>query len=211
MNKLKYIRKEVSIPDTFQNIDNWEVDRRKFLRATLLAGAATQISWFTSCSRQLEQANDYLTAEQSTILKDILMIIFPEDGNGPSANDINSFGYILWVLSDNYRKPEDNEYIMEGINWANETSIEIYDQPFIELSKEEQEKMVELFTEMEWGKNWMSVMVTLVLESLLLDPIYGGNTDEKGWQWLDHVAGVPRPTEETRFESFIHKYKPGQI
>lgn len=209
MGQSNYIKKEVEIPDTFKNIEKWEVNRRKFLKVSLIAGAATQIGLFTSCSRDLEAANDYLTAEQSTILKDLLMIIFPDDGNGPSADDINSFGYILWVLSDNYRKPEDNDYIIEGLDWANETAVEIYQESFVNLNKDEQEKLVALFVELDWGKNWMSVMVTLVLESLLLDPIYGGNVEEQGWNWLDHVSGVPRPTEETRFEAFIAKYKNG--
>jgi gluconate 2-dehydrogenase gamma chain len=211
VDKTKYIKKEVKIPDTFKNIEQWDIDRRKFLKSALIAGAAAQISLFTSCSRQLEKSNEYLTAEQSTILKDLLMIIFPDDANGPSADDINSFGYIMWVLGDNYRKPEDNEYIIEGIDWANETAFEIYNQKFVDLDAETQEKLVALFVDLDWGKNWMSVMVTLVMESLLLDPLYGGNVDEQGWKWLDHVPGVPRPNEETRFEAIIEKYKPGVV
>ena len=211
MGKATSNKGKVQIPDTFKDIEKWETNRRKFLRSVLVAGAASQIAWFTSCSTSLEKGNEHLTAEQSTILKSILMIIFPDDGNGPSADDINSFGYIIWVLSDNYRKKEDNEYIIEGINWADETAQDIYFDSYVNLDHNQREALVEQFVELDWGKNWMSVMVTLVLESLLLDPIYGGNTDEKGWEWLDHVPGIPRPTEETRFEAFIQKYKPGLI
>lgn len=205
---MKPVKKNIRIPDTFQNLEKWEVNRRSFLRSAMIAGAASQIAWFTSCSAQLEEANEYLTAEQSTILKSILMAIFPDDGNGPSADDLNSFGYVLWVIGDNYNKAEDREYIISGLDWANDTAQEIYFEKYIDLSEKEKKSLIKKFTQLNWGKNWMSMMVTLVLESLVLDPIYGGNKDEQGWKWLEHVSGNPRPTEGTRFEAFIDKYKP---
>ncbi|MBD3637377.1 MAG: gluconate 2-dehydrogenase subunit 3 family protein [Crocinitomicaceae bacterium] len=197
-----------NIPDAYKDIETWETNRRSFLRAALIAGAASQIAWFTSCSRELEKGNEHLSPEQSTILKDMLMIIFPNDGNGPSADDLNSFGYIMWVLSDTYREKDENEFIVEGIDWSNKKAKEIYGDNFYELTDKEQKTLVAQFVEMDWGKTWMSVMVTHVLESAVLDPIYGGNVDEAGWNWLNHVPGLPRPTEETRFEAFINKYKP---
>jgi len=199
---------EVKIPDTFADIDKWNTNRRSFLKAALVAGAASQLTWFTSCSAKLEEANEYLTAEQSTVLKSILMIIFPNDGNGPSADDLNTFGFVLWTLGDALKKQEDKDYIIEGLDWANEKSQEIYFEKYSELDDEQKEALVKQFTELAWGKNWMSVMVTLTLESALLDPIYGGNTDEKGWKWLEHETGLPRPTEETRVEAFFEKNKP---
>ncbi|MEX1000943.1 MAG: gluconate 2-dehydrogenase subunit 3 family protein [Crocinitomicaceae bacterium] len=211
MRENNKIRKVVSVPSTFKDIEKWESNRRSFLRAALIAGAASQIAWFTSCSSELEKANEYLTAEQSTILKSVLMAIFPDDGNGPSADELNSFGYIMWVLGDNYRDPEDNQYIIDGLDWADETAREIYFKKYVDLSQKEKDAIIAQFVVLDWGGNWMSVMVTLVLESLLLDPIYGGNVDEKGWKWLDHVPGIPRPTEATRFEAFVEKYKPGLI
>jgi gluconate 2-dehydrogenase gamma chain len=199
--------KEINVPDTFANIEHWETNRRSFLRAALIAGAASQIAWFTSCSTELEAANDYLTAEQSTILKSIQEIIWPNDGNGPSADDLNTFGYTLWVFGNNYNKHEDRKYLIEGLNWADETSQEIYFKKYVALDQEEKDAITEKFTKLNWGKNWMSIMVTLVMESVLLDPIYGGNKNEAGWKWLEHKAGIPRPTEETRFEAFVSNHK----
>jgi len=202
----KIKKQERTIPDTFKNLENWETNRRTFLRGALVAGAMTQIGLFTSCSVELEEANDLLTAEQSTILTQILDLFFPNDGNGPGAKDINAFGYIMWVLHDSLnRKTEDNEYIIEGLDWANETAQEIYFKPFVELNQEEREVLVGKFTQLNWGKSWSSVMITLIFEALLLDPIYGGNTDEVGWKWLNHTPGHPRPTEENRYERIMER------
>ncbi len=202
--KSKTVKK--SIPNRYLDLEQWQTDRRKFLRGALLAGAMTQIGFFTSCSTKLKEGNDLLTAEQATILNDVLNIFFPNDGNGPDAEDINAFGYVMWVLHDTLnRKIEDNAYILVGLNWADETAQEIYFSPFVELSQEQKEALVGKFTELDWGKNWSSMIITLILEALVLDPIYGGNKNEAGWNWLNHTPGFPRPTEENRYERIMEK------
>lgn len=201
-------RKERHIPSIYDKMAEWETNRRSFLRAAMVAGAASQIAWFTSCSKQLEKENNYLTAEQSTILKSILMIIFPEDGNGPSAEDLNSFGYIIWLFSDKYFPQEEKDFIKEGLDWADEQASSIYSKKYVELEQQQHESLVALFVSHSFGKKWMNVMVSLTLESLLLDPIYGGNVNEAGWKWLDHVPGLPRPSEENTFDAMLQKYKP---
>lgn len=211
MDETKRIRKtERNIPDTFSNLESWELNRRKFLKGLLVAGAASQLAFIQSCDRSkvLLEGNDLLSAEQATTLDRILTIIFPDDGNGPSAKDLKAFEYVMWVLHDQFRRePEDNEYIIEGLDWANETAVEIYEEKFTELEDERQEKLVGLFTELDWGENWMSVMVTLVLEALLMDPIYGCNPDGIGWTWLNHITGQPQPTEGTRYENLLTTVK----
>lgn len=202
--KSKTVKK--SIPNRYLDLEQWQTDRRKFIRGALLAGAMTQIGFFTSCSTKLKEGNDLLTAEQATILNDVLNIFFPNDGNGPDAEDINAFGYVMWVLHDTLnRKIEDNAYILVGLNWADETAQEIYFSPFVELSQEQKEALVGKFTELDWGKNWSSMIITLILEALVLDPIYGGNKNEAGWNWLNHTPGFPRPTEENRYERIMEK------
>jgi hypothetical protein len=198
--------KKKQIPDLYQNLTTWETNRRTFLKGALLTGALTQISLFTSCSTELEKGNDLLTAEQATILTNVIDVFFPDDGNGPGAKDINAFGYIMWVLHDSLgRSTEDNDYILEGIQWADDTAQELYFKPFVELSDEEKKALIGIFTELDWGKNWSSVIIFLILEALLLDPLYGGNVNEVGWNWLNHTPGYPRPTEENRYERIMEK------
>lgn len=205
MEENNLIRKK-EIPKKLMDIEKWEVNRRKFLRGALLAGAMTQISFFTSCSTQLEKGNDLLSPEQATILTDVLNIFFPDDGNGPSARDINTFGYIMWVLHDSLnRKSEENQYIIDGLGWTNETAQEVYVTKFIDLDQKQKEEVIAKVTQLKWGRSWSSMLVTLIMEALLLDPLYGGNTDEKGWKWLNHTPGYPRPTEELRYERIMEK------
>jgi len=36
-------------------------------------------------------------------------------------------------------------------------------------------------------------MMSYLIEALLSDPVYGGNKDQKGWLWLEHIPGFPTP------------------
>jgi gluconate 2-dehydrogenase gamma chain len=73
------------------------------------------------------------------------------------------------------------------------------------LDQEQKEALVGLFTQLDWGKNWCAAMLMLIFEALLLDPLYGGNTNEAGWKWLKHTAGYPRPTEANRYERIMER------
>ena len=201
------LNRERPIPDTFQNLELWQTKRRTFLKAALVGGALTQIAFLQSCNTtELEEGNDVLNAEQATILKSILNILFPDDGNGPSLDAINGYGYVMWVLHDTLnRKPEDNEYIIEGLDWADETAQELYFTKYIELEQKQKEALVDHFTKLKWGKSWCSAMVILIMEALLLDPLYGGNKDEARWNWLNHTPGIPRPTEALRYERIMER------
>ncbi len=208
MDDIKKISKKYKIPDTFQNIEHWETKRRGFLKGLLVAGALSQVSLLQSCKETLEKGNEFLTSEQATILNSVLNIIWPDDGNGPNADEINVFQYIMWVLGDEInRYEEDNQYIIDGIDWTNEISNEIYFTDYIELEQNQKEALVNQIAKVAWGKQWCSALSSLTLESLLLDPIYGCQPDEVGWKWLGHTSGSPRANESTRYENLLETVK----
>ena len=66
-----------------------------------------------------------------------------------------------------------------------------------------QDETVKKFMTLDHGSDWTSIVLTLVFESLALDPIYGGNPDGIGWKWLNHTPGWPGPTEELRYENIL--------
>lgn len=183
----------------------WQTNRRSLLKAAVIAGTLSQFSFLQSCTDniELEKGNDLLDANQMTVLKSALKILFPDDGNGPSIESLNTVNYILWVLKDVGANPTHQEYLIEGIDWADEIAFEKSGEKYIELDQQERERAIHYYTETEYGKEWCSIMLTLVLESLLLDPIYGANVNEAGWKWLDHTPGFPRPDESNRYENVL--------
>jgi hypothetical protein len=64
---------------------------------------------------------------------------------------------------------------------------------FIFYTDKEKEYALRTYEETPYGSNWLSRIMTLTLEALLCDPIYGSNIKEKGWQTLHAYGGYPRP------------------
>ena len=66
----------------------------------------------------------------------------------------------------------------------------------MKLNTDEKEKVLRQIEGSRAGSRWLSLMMTYLLEALLSDPVYGGNKDQKGWQWLEHIPGFPTPTTD---------------
>ena len=194
-------------PASLNNIEQWQLSRKNFVKGILLAGVITQIPFLSACKDEKINTNiasnndvNNLNKTQLSILKDIQLILFPKDGNGPSASDINADKYLQWVISDTRMDPSEVEYIVNGLTWVNETSVEEYKQVFIELSISEKEELVAKISKLSWGESWLSVILTLIFEALLCDPQYIGNPESVGWKWLNHYAGNPRPTQKLLYD-----------
>ena len=195
------------IPTSLQNIEQWQMSRRHFVKGLFIAGVITQIPFLSACLNENEREENaafgQLNSQQKDILKEIQDILFPNDGNGPSSEDINALNYLQWVISDERMDPDEVEYLLNGIKWIEETSDEIYSIPFLKLSKNEKENLIEKVSKENWGESWLSVVLTLIFEALLSDPQYGGNTNSTGWEWLHHNPGNPRPTEELLYDNIF--------
>ena len=197
-------------PTSIQNIEQWQLSRKKFVKGLLLAGVLTQLPFLSACTEQninteISNGNNIssLNKTQISILKDIQLILFPNDGNGPSAKDVNAHLYLEWVISDARMDPSEAGYIVNGLKWTNETAQEEFDDDFLNLSDSKKEKLVRLISGEKWGESWLSVILTLIFEALLCDPQYGGNTNNKGWNWLNHNPGYPRPSKELLYDNIL--------
>jgi hypothetical protein len=192
------------IPISLQNIEKWQMSRRHFVKGLLIAGVVTQIPFLSACLNEdkKEQRLPFgiLNSNQRTCLKEVQSILFPSDGNGPSASDINALDYLQWVISDSRMDPSEVKYLINGVAWLEESSEENFSQSFLNLSQSNKEKLVAKISKESWGESWLSVILTLIFEALLSDPQYQGNTNSVGWKWLNHNPGNPRPTKDLLYD-----------
>ncbi|MBI3136419.1 MAG: gluconate 2-dehydrogenase subunit 3 family protein [Bacteroidetes bacterium] len=191
--------------DNIDNLEHWQTNRRQVIKAAILTGTLSQLSFLQACTaNQLtEEGNDLLDANQVGILKSVMEILFPNDGNGPGIDDLHAFEYIMWVLHDTGSYEKYRNLAIEGITWADEQTQKNQQKNYLELSQAEREQAVAHFNETDYGTEWLSIILTYILEALLLDPIYGGNPDGIGWKWLNHTPGYPQATEELRYENIL--------
>lgn len=188
------------------------VSRREFLRQT---GAAALLVHLLGCKpsfgsrapetlsgEHLDQRVHFSESEEKVLLA-AHMILFPDDGDGPSARDLHSVSYLRWALTDpDNRADGDEEFILKGVRALDQHSLENAGRPFVELTADEQRNVFGTFTELKRGRNWASINIYYITEALLLDPLYGGNPDQIGWKWLKHKPGFPRPPAQKSYRVF---------
>lgn len=194
-------RIEKTIPKSLKEFTTWQVSRRNFLKNSLAVGVLSQVSFIQSCTDEFSKT--ILSDKQLKIIISVQNILFPKDENGPGAFDFNSHLYLLWVLSDKRIPSDEKQYIVDGIRWINESSEENYSKKYLKLSKKEQVNLIQTIAKTNWGESWLSVLLTFIFEAMISDPIYGFNTDEIGWKWLQHQAGYPRATKELMYDTIF--------
>lgn len=193
-------------PHFIDDLKHWHLKRRNFIKSVGVFAIYSQILKFQSCQSEEKityAANDYLTALEAEIIQKVQMVLFPNDGNGPSARDINAYGHFVWVLSDLRKKQAEKDYLINGIKWTEETAVENFSKSFKALSTAETEKLVEDISKTNWGEDWLAVVLSLIFEALVIDSLYNVNPNQIGWKWLEHQNGTPRPNEMITYDKIF--------
>lgn len=125
--------------------------------------------------------------------------IFPSETDSPGAKEINALEYLRNVTKDPAIDSDEKEFILNGVKWLNDLALEKHKTVFTSLSHPQRANMLREITKSRAGRNWISKLLSYILEALLSDPVYGGNPDGTGWKWLEHHPGFPRPPVNKRY------------
>ena len=161
------------------------LSRRLFLKHSFLSSAI-----LLTCGSELLAI--------TTPLQTIALVqedLFPATGLVPSAQYINANMYLSKILNHPRISDSDKEFIRDGAKWLNEEAVTKYKKTYTQLTPKQRQKVLKIVVDTDWGESWLFKIMTYILESLLGDPVYGGNKNEAGWQWLNHQGGLPRPTK----------------
>ena len=158
-----------------------------------------------SCTRKQKPVfQGVLPADEQKIIRTVFEILFPAD-TFPGIDDINAEKHLDNYLKDNNIDTAEQQYIQNGIQWTNETAQENYQQQFNDLPVLEQEKVFLQILNTPRGETWLSKLLSLIFEALLLDPVYEVNTGETGWKWLGHIPGKPRPDNNNKYPEILKR------
>ncbi len=129
--------------------------------------------------------------------------LFPAELDSPGAREINALGYLRFVVTDTTLDSDEREFILKGVTWLEDMSIQVFKRSFTVLTQDEREQILKQIVKSSAGENWLSTLLLYITEALLSDPVYGGNTNEAGWRWLQHVSGYPRPPADKTFSRLL--------
>lgn len=128
--------------------------------------------------------------------------LFPSETDAPGAVEINALKYLHDFLRNPATDPIEVEFIHSGTQklqkFAQQRSSS-GQTAFTDQSIEQREITLREFEQQPEQRRWLVTILNYVLEALLTDPVYGGNPDGIGWQWLEHRAGEPRPPMNKRY------------
>lgn len=195
------------------------INRRDFMKGTL---AVSILAGLSACKPSIENKS---SPQQATLIKQtdstvkltgrtfddeqlldlqaVSMRLFPDDGVGPSANDLNFLTYLEWAMTDEQNMADgDPGFIVKGIGWLNQFANDKYGKAFKELSDNKQDQLLTTTSKSDAGERWMGLLTYYLIEALALDPFYGGNTNQIGWKWLEHQGGFPQPIAGKTYRDF---------
>ncbi|MBS1258465.1 MAG: hypothetical protein MAG551_01524 [Candidatus Scalindua arabica] len=125
--------------------------------------------------------------------------LLPSETDSPGAKDVNALEYLRNVIKDPAIDSDEKEFILNGVKWLNDLALEKHKAVFTSISQSQRTSMLREITKSKAGRNWISKLLSDILEALLSDPVYGGNPNGIGWKWLEHHPGFPRPPVNKRY------------
>ena len=157
--------------------------RRKFLILGSLLGLSPYIE-----AKEISAFEKHFKALEPT-LKAVQEHLFPEGSKIPSAKSMHLTQFLFETMMHKSFDKDIKAFVLEGAE-----ELEKREKgAFVSLSEAKKEIALREYEKTAYGSSWLSRMMTLSLEGLLSDPIYGSNIQEKGWRAISSYGGSPRP------------------
>ncbi len=170
------------------------LNRRHFMQLVTATVATVPLPAFAgSGSKQTAQQEPWQT------LAAVQQHLLPAASNLPGADDINALAYLQTMMQHDALDQNEQRLIKNGVGWLNDLATKKYHAVFVKLNDVRRETLLRQIERTDAGQRWLSLLLTYLLEALVSDPVYGGNRQGIGWQWLQHQPGFPRPPENKRY------------
>lgn len=186
------------------------LDRRRFLhdscKATVGISLLPSLTLFSGCDQtpQITQAQ-IINNEPWASFAATQAILFPADGNGPGAHDLNATAYLKFVLEAADTDQDDKQFILNGVDWLNQLSTKQTKNLFKDNDSKQQQALITQIAKSQSGERWLAFLLLYIFEALLTDPVYGANPEGIGWHWLEHKPGFPHPPQDKIYTELLKR------
>lgn len=186
------------------------LERRQFLHDSFKATAGFSLLpsmlLFTACDQPPQDVQAKIVRKEPwSTFAAVQQVLFPDDGNGPGAEELNATAYLKFVLDAADTDSKDRDFILKGIGWLNQLSVKQTGRHFSRNVSAEKDKLIEQISRSRSGERWLSFLLLYVFEALLTDPVYGSNPNGIGWAWLEHQPGFPSPPGDKTYPELLKK------
>ena len=161
--------------------------RRKFLILGSVFGLSSYLvgKEDVSCSKALQDVEETIASVQQHL--------FPAGSKIPSAKSMHATEFLVETITHESYDKDIRAFVIEGAK-----ELESREKgKFTSLSEKEKERALRAYEQTNYGSSWLGRIMTLTMEGIFSDPIYGSNVKEAGWKSLGTYGGLPRP--KTRY------------
>lgn len=163
------------------------------MKLLLTAAASYPLSVLAEKREGLSKQPAQVLAEPWLTIAAVQQHLFPADNSSPGASDINALQFLRSMIETPDIEAEERDFIVNGEKWLNGIALKTHSRKFIELNSGEKESVLRQIEKSRAGENWLFTQLGYLIEALLSDPVYGGNPNGIGWNWLKHQPGYPAP------------------
>lgn len=157
--------------------------RRNFLAFSSILGLSPYIQ-----AKELSAFEKEFKSIEATLFA-VQQHMFPEGSKLPSATSMHVTQFVLETITHKSYDRDIKDFVLEGAKELDKREK----GRFVSMTVEEKEKALRAYEETNYGSNWLSRILTLTMEGIFSDPIYGSNIKEAGWKSLGAYGGFPRP------------------
>lgn len=163
-----------------------KIKRRQFLALGAMLGLSPYVN--------AQTVSNYEKAfkEVEGIIAAVQEHMFPEGSKLPSAKAMNVTQFLFETVTHNSFDKDIRKFVLEGAE-----ELLLREKDFASMSAKDKEKALRAYEKTNYGSSWLSRMMTLTMEGMFSDPIYGSNVNEAGWKAINAYGGSPRP--KTRY------------
>jgi len=158
--------------------------RRKFLKLGGLLG----LSGYIHAEGSETFYKEY--AAVAPIIEAVLGHMFPSGSKIPSAKETNLTQFVYETISHPSYDRDIRAFVVEGAKALDKRT----NGTFVALKHHARERALRDYEQTGYGDNWLGRMMTLGMEGLFSDPLYGANKAASGWKALHAYGGQPGPT-----------------
>jgi len=173
--------------------------RRKLLKSAAGMTAMTAMPTMALGINEQKQTATIVQTDPWLTIDAVFDHLLPKSTNGPSAKELRVLTYLYNVVHQQPTEQNEIDFIFKGVGWLNGFTKKQLDKNFVALTQAEKETMLRGISRSTAGENWLNNLLGYIFEAMLSPPVYGGNPEGIGWEWLDHQAGFPLPKAGQRY------------
>jgi gluconate 2-dehydrogenase gamma chain len=137
------------------------------------------------------------------VLEQVLGHLLPGGQGRPGAAESGAIDYLRATLEHPAADRVWRERILDAARALDAAARAQYQLAFTDLDADRREALLRAHEQSRGGQRVLAKLLDFLIESLLADPVYGGNRDQRGWQWLQHPPGFPRPPASHRWYQLL--------